>query len=213
VFEIGREIRPSTNFLPNEEHHLAAALYSAPGDEQDFFELKRVLESVFDGARLEGAEPKEGEHPARAAEIYWRGAMLGRFFELHPSLLEAEKIEGRAFLFNANLETALTRAFEPKRFTPVRRFPTSAFDLSVISELRQPVARIQDELVRLGGELIVSLEFVRQYAGPPLEPGTKSVSYRVELGAPERTLTSDEVANVRTALIEGMRTAGYELRV
>jgi phenylalanyl-tRNA synthetase beta chain len=75
------------------------------------------------------------------------------------------------------------------------------------------VAQIQRELTKLGGDAIVSIDFVRQYAGPPLEQGRKSVSYRIELGAADRTLTNEEVTEVRSALIEGMRSAGYELRV
>jgi phenylalanyl-tRNA synthetase beta chain len=85
--------------------------------------------------------------------------------------------------------------------------------LSVVAELRRPVAQIQRELTRLGGESLVSIDFVRQYAGPPLEQGQKSVSYRLEIGAPNRTLTNEEVSEVRALLIDGMRKAGYELRV
>jgi phenylalanyl-tRNA synthetase beta chain len=65
----------------------------------------------------------------------------------------------------------------------------------------------------LGGDAVVSVEFVRQYSGPPLETGQKSVSYRIEVGALDRTLTNDEVNEVRSRMIDGMRSAGYELRV
>ena len=43
--------------------------------------------------------------------------------------------------------------------------------------------------------------------------GTKSVSYRVTIAAPDRTLSSDEVGVVRSRIIEGMRQLGYDLRV
>ena len=54
---------------------------------------------------------------------------------------------------------------------------------------------------------------MRQYAGPPLAEGTKSVSFRVTVGSPERTLSSDEIGAIRATIIEGMRELGYELRV
>ena len=54
---------------------------------------------------------------------------------------------------------------------------------------------------------------MRQYAGAPLAEGTKSVSFRLTVGSAERTLSSDEIAAVRSAIIEGMQASGYELRV
>ena len=58
-----------------------------------------------------------------------------------------------------------------------------------------------------------SIEFVRQYAGPPLAEGTKSVSFRLTAGSPERTLSREEVGEMRARIIEGMRGLGYELRL
>jgi phenylalanyl-tRNA synthetase beta chain len=212
-FEIGREIHPRKGSLPEEIHRAVAVLYGAHADDRDFFELKRVAECVFPGIQLAAADACDWEHPFRAAQIEWRGSTIGRLFELHPSLLEAEKVEGRAFLFNVNIDLAESLASAPLQYQSPRRYPTSAFDLSVIAPLREPVAILQSRLTGLGGDAIVSVEFVRQYAGPPLESGQKSVSYRIEVGALDRTLTSDEVSEVRSRMIDGMRSAGYELRV
>ena len=41
----------------------------------------------------------------------------------------------------------------------------------------------------------------------------KSVSFRLTVGAPDRTLSSDEVGVIRGRIIEGMREKGYDLRV
>ena len=43
--------------------------------------------------------------------------------------------------------------------------------------------------------------------------GKKSVSFRVVAGAPDRTLSSDEITALRDRIIDGLRTLGYELRV
>ncbi len=48
LFEIGNEIHPTAGRdLPNEITHLAAVFFSAHGQDQEFFELKRVLECLF----------------------------------------------------------------------------------------------------------------------------------------------------------------------
>ncbi len=209
LFEIGNEIHPG----PREITHLAAVFYSAHGEDQEFFELKRVLECVFPGARLRAVEPKAYQHPVRTAEVFWDETAIGRFFELHPSLLKAEGIDGRAMIFNIDVDAALKLASTrlPK-YTPLRKFPTSGFDLSVVAELLTPVEKIQDELIRLAGPDLAAIEFIRQYAGPPLPHGQKSVSYNLKVGALDHTMTADELTVIRQRIMDGMQALGYELR-
>ena len=72
---------------------------------------------------------------------------------------------------------------------------------------------IQNHIAGHGGAFFQAVEFVTQYQGPPLPPDRKSVSFRVTIGATDRTLSSDEITQSRVALIELLRNAGYELRV
>ena len=54
---------------------------------------------------------------------------------------------------------------------------------------------------------------MRQYAGPPLPEGRRACRSALTVGSPERTLSSEEVGEIRARIIEGMRGLGYELRV
>jgi len=54
---------------------------------------------------------------------------------------------------------------------------------------------------------------VRQYSGPPLPAGKKSVSFRLTVAAADRTLASEEVGAIRGRIIDGMQQLGYELRI
>ena len=99
------------------------------------------------------------------------------------------------------------------RYAAIRRFPSSAFDLSVVVPARAAVGEIHELLRNAGGEAVDSIEFVRQYSGPPLAEGQKSVSFRLSVSAPDRTLSSEEVAAIRAQIIEAMRRRGFDLRV
>ncbi|MFL6352828.1 MAG: phenylalanine--tRNA ligase subunit beta [Bryobacteraceae bacterium] len=215
LFEIGKEIHPQPRGgLPTEATQIVAALYNAHGDEQDFFELKRVAECLFPSCSLKAVEGRNFEHPTRTAEIRWHERLVGRIFELHPSLLQEEGIEGRAMVFDVDLETARKLAETRElRYKPLRKYPTSGFDLSVVADLKTPVQRIQDELSELAGPDLASIDFVRQYAGPPLLEGQKSVSYHLEVGALDHTMTAEQVTQIRNGIIEGMRELGFDLRV
>jgi phenylalanyl-tRNA synthetase beta chain len=213
IFEIGNEIHPQPAALPRETMHAASAIYGEHADEQDFFEMKRVLECLFRGCRLFATEALPYEHPTRTARVEWQGADIGRIFELHPLLLQAEGITGRAMLFDVDLQVAqqlsAARAF---RYAPLRRYPTSGFDLSVVTDLKLPVQQLEDELTAFAGSALAHIEFIRQYDGPPLLPGRKSVSYHLEVGAADHTLTADEVTEIRNRIIKGMMDSGFELR-
>jgi phenylalanyl-tRNA synthetase beta chain len=209
LFEIGREIHKQPEGLPREIPHLAAAIYSKDGDgAAGLFEMKRTAECLMPGAETRPAAALPYEHPARAAEIHWRGQVVGRLFELHPTLAE-----GRTAMLD--LDLAVVQAAAPKqlRYTPIRRYPSSAFDLSVVAGARELAGDLRGALAALAGPLLESIEYQRQYAGPPLAEGTKSVSFRLTVGSPERTLSSEEVGEIRARLIAGMRAQGYDLRL
>jgi phenylalanyl-tRNA synthetase beta chain len=75
------------------------------------------------------------------------------------------------------------------------------------------VGDLQKQLASFAGDGLDSIEYVRQYSGPPLPEGTRSVSFRLTVSAPDRTLSSDDVMAIRQRIIDGMRAAGYDLRV
>ncbi len=50
------------------------------------------------------------------------------------------------------------------------------------------------------------------YHGDQLPAGKKSVSFRVVAGAPDHTLTADEITAVRERIIGSLRVLGYKLR-
>ena len=211
IFEIGLEIHKREQGLPEEVPHLAAALFARQGDgAAGLDEIRHAAECLMPGAQAQPAAAAPYEHPARAADLFWKGQRVGRVFELHPSLIET----GRAAVLDLDLDSvrALAGAAE-LRYTPIRRYPSSAFDLSVIAGLRDPAGELQSKVRSFAGPLVESVEFLRQYSGPPLEAGQKSVSFRLIAGSPERTLSNDETTAIRARIIEGMRALGYDLRV
>jgi phenylalanyl-tRNA synthetase beta chain len=208
LFEIGREIHKQPDGLPLEIPHLVAAIYSRDEDQTDLFEVKRAAECLMPGMEAHPAAALPYEHPARSGDLLWRGQRVGRLFELHPSMLE-----GRAALLDLDLSVALRLRPPDKTYTPLHRYPSSHFDLSVIAAARELVADLRAKLAGFAGELLESIEFVRQYSGPPLPEHTKSVSFRLTVGSPDRTLSSDEVGAARARIVDGMRGLDYELRV
>jgi phenylalanyl-tRNA synthetase beta chain len=202
LFEIGREIAPQ-----GETPHFAAAIYSKDDGAPGLFELKRLAECLLPGVQTRQAnDARAYEHPSRVADVIHGETRLGRLFEFHPTMVET----GRAAVLD--LDLALLERLQPAtpRYEPLRRFPSSAFDLSVVAPPRAPIWDVMSELSLHAGADLLSIAFLRDFA---LSDGRRSLSYRLTVGAPDRTVTSEEVTAIRTRVIDAMRGLGYELRV
>jgi phenylalanyl-tRNA synthetase beta chain len=204
IFEIGREIHLQNEAKPLERWHLMAALYAKDDGRAGLLELKRTAECLAPGLQVKPAAPHAWEHSARAAGLHWQGAVVGRLSELHPNLVEA----GRAAVLDLDLE--LLRELRPAqlKYKPVPRFPTSAFDLSIVTDARTLAGELEAEIRKLAG----NVEYVREYEGAPLPEGKKSVSFRITVGG-DKTLSTAELTGIRNGIIEALTAIGFELRV
>ncbi|MBI3209747.1 MAG: phenylalanine--tRNA ligase subunit beta [Candidatus Solibacter usitatus] len=208
IFEIGSEIHKQDGDLPNEIPHLVAAVFQHTKETGPFYEIKRLAECVLPGCVPQPSAARDFEHPSRAAELAWRGKTVGRVFEFHPQM-----VEGRAVVLDIDLGVVEELGPEGKRYRPIRRFPSSAFDLSVIAARRALSGDLETALRRLAGPMLESIEFLRQYEGEPLAAGEKSVSFRLTIASSDHTLSNEETTAVRDAVIQGMRELGFEMRV
>ncbi|HET9838747.1 MAG TPA: phenylalanine--tRNA ligase subunit beta [Candidatus Angelobacter sp.] len=212
LFEIGREYHKDKTGKPQERTHLIAAIFVRDGGRDlsgaHVLEMKRVAQYLVPEFTL--APDKDHTrtmHPERSAHIEAGGERVGSLYELHPSLLENAR--GRAAILDLDLDALRALPAQPRKYEPLRRFPTSSFDLSIVAGERELVADLESKLRRLAGDDLVALQFLLIFALPG---GKKSVSFRLTAGAEHRTLTADEVTRIRERVVQGIKSAGYELR-
>jgi phenylalanyl-tRNA synthetase beta chain len=203
LFEIGHEIHAGEG-KPDEHRHLMAALFGNAA----LLDLKGAAACFAPGLHVRETSPKPWEHPARCAELWMEGREFGRLSELHPNLVE----KGRAAVLDIDLDVLQQLTPARASYTPVRRFPTSAFDLSVIAGVRERAGDLENEIRGFAGDLAEQVEYVREYQGDPLPEREKSVSFRVVAGAADHTLSAEEITDLRDRIIKGLKSLGHELR-
>jgi phenylalanyl-tRNA synthetase beta chain len=204
LFEIGREIHKQFEAKPDERWHLMAAIYAKDDGRAGLLELKRTAECLAPGLQIKPAVPQAWEHSARAAELHWQGKPIGRLSELHPNLMDA----GRAAVLDLDLVVLQELALANLQFKPIPRFPTSAFDLSIVTDLRTLAADLESAIRKFAE----NVEYVREYQGAPLPEGKKSVSFRVVVGG-DKTLSTAELTAIRNGVFDGLTAIGFELRI
>lgn len=208
LFEIGSEIHKRDGSLPDEIPHLMAAMYSKVNGVTHLMELKRLAECVMPGCEVCPVEARTYEHPARSGELNWRGHKVGRLFELHPAWVET----GRAGVMDIDLALVFDMGAPKKSYTPLRRFPSSAFDLSVVAGLRVLCADLAALVRTAAGDACEKVEYLYSYRGKPLNDDQQSLSYRVTVSSADHTLSNDEVTTVRESILAALKAGGFELR-
>jgi phenylalanyl-tRNA synthetase beta chain len=210
---------------PAEEHHHVAAVlteaspagWRTPARAPDFYAVKGLLEGLMEAAGVEWHAQKGGPsflHPGRAATIVAGadGIELGWLGELHPLVLREWELDGPMAGFELNVDPLLELTPEASTYTDVTSFPAVLQDIAVIVPEDVPAARLA-EVVRAGaGDLLVSLRVFDLYHGEQVGEGNKSLALRLEFGAPDRTLTDEEVAERRATIERELESIGGRLR-
>src|SRR6266700_2713395 len=206
LFEIGREYAKGKNGVTVERTHLVATICGRETDGACLTEMNRVAQYLVpNGITVPGDGCNKAEHPERSARIEVAGTTVGRIFELHPGLLD----RGRAAILNLDLDAMQSLPVQTQRYRPLRRFPTSSFDLSVVASAHELVRNIEDRMRQSAKGDLVALQFLLIF---PLPAEKKSVSFRLTIGADDHTLTTEEVAGVRERVVAGIKAAGWDLR-
>ena len=139
-------------------------------------------------------------HPHRAAEVLWDGEVIGMIGELRPSVVRAFGLEGRVAAGEIRLDRILEHHGEWDFWAP-SAYPPAIFDMAFEVDEALPAGDLEGVLVASAGALLERQEIFDVFAGAPLDEGKKSIALRLTLRAPDRTLTDEDVAGVRSQII------------
>jgi phenylalanyl-tRNA synthetase beta chain len=190
---------------------LAPASWRDEGRAADFFALKGVLEALATRLGPELAFEPASEpflHPGRSASVLVAGIGLGWIGELHPLVCRAWDIDG-AVGFEVELGALVGSASAgAEAFEDVTTFPSLRQDLAVVVPAEVSAARVRGVVMAGGGGLLRGAEIFDLYEGEQLGEGRKSLALRLEFRAEDRTLTDDEVAERRAAIVAALSEIG-----
>ena len=210
--------------LPDESEHLAVLLTGSlrPASWRDpappvcdLFAAKGVLGALLDALRVPWEVEPHREpflHPGRSARVLVDGRPAGWLGELHPSVAARWDV-GLAAGFELEWDAVAAAATIVPGYRDLTSFPSVRQDLAVVVPEDVPAARVVEEVRRSGGPLLQRAEVFDVYRGEQVGSGRASLALRLEFRAPDRTLTDDEVAAPRAAIVDALAQGlGAELR-
>jgi phenylalanyl-tRNA synthetase beta chain len=147
-------------------------------------------------------------HPGRCARVETvDGAVVGFAGELHPKVVATLGLPARACAFELDLTALLAAAPDaPVVAREVSTFPVAKEDVALVVDAAVPAADVLDA-VRAGaaagpaGDVLESAELFDVYTGEQVGEGLRSLAFALRLRAADRTLTAEETAGVREAVV------------
>jgi phenylalanyl-tRNA synthetase beta chain len=213
-FEIGHVFLPPPEgqVLPDEREHVGVVLAGreAPAAVEVFqvvADLLRVAAPTVEN------EPRPGLHPGRSGRATVDGGLtVGSVGEVDPGVLEAFGIEERVAWLELDLGALHGAPHRSEAYRPVSRFPSSDIDLAFDAADEVSATALERTLAETD-PLVWSVRLFDTFRGTQIGEGRRSLAYRVRLQAPDRTLTDEEVAAARSALVAAAEaTHGVALR-
>lgn len=219
-FEVARVFTPTApGELPRERIALGLMMAGAQprwvGDvrEVDVYDLKGALESIVGAACTTAVETRPDSalattapylHPRRSAFVLVDSAVVGHMGELHPDVVSRHEITGRPVYaaIDVHLLWDLAERVGLPQATPLPRFPASVRDLAVVVPEAQSAGDVALALRAVGGSLVEALTLFDIYRGEPVEPGFKSLAFRVVYRDSEATLTDKVVEKAHARIVQ-----------
>jgi phenylalanyl-tRNA synthetase beta chain len=224
IFESGTVYRTGEGPLADEHHALGGLLHGSLGARSwrgdsapavDFFVVKGIVEALLDALRVEwavGWDEWPFLHPGRSASVLVDERSIGFAGELHPLVADAWGLE-RTAVFALDLGRLAAAAPPVLGYRDVTSFPPALEDIAVVVDADVPAARVIDVVTAAGAPTLARVGVFDRYEGPQVGEGRVSLALHLEHRAPDRTLTSEEVAERRAAIESALATElGGELR-
>ncbi|MFZ0668478.1 MAG: phenylalanine--tRNA ligase subunit beta [Acidimicrobiales bacterium] len=151
-----------------------------------------------------------GLHPTRRASLVITegeatGTAIGEVGEIDPEVITSFGIDATAsrvgwLMFDVGMlfEHAPARS---DSLAPVSRYPSADIDLAFVVSETVAASKLEQTLRHAGGELLERIWLFDVYRGAGLEPGERSLAFRLRFCAVDRTLTDGEVATLRSECI------------
>ena len=206
--------------LPSQRKNVAGAFVTTDKDITALFrKAKGVVEMMARYVHMEALTFRQTEKPVWADNVVWlnicRGEeKVGDLALLSKKVSMACGIKNlNVMLFQLDQDSLVPLKSRTNTFTHTAEYPMTDYDISLLLD---GSVQWKDVLQTVGGiksELLHGASFVDEYRGKQVPAGKKSLTLRLSIGSKEKTLTSSEIEEVASNVLNKIaKRFGAELR-
>ena len=206
--------------LPSQRKNVAGAFVTTAKDITALFrKAKGVVEMMARYVHMEALTFRQTEKPVWTDNVVWlnicRGEeKVGDLALLSKKVSMACGIKNlNVMLFQLDQDSLVPLKSRTNTFTHMAEYPMTDYDISLLLD---GSVQWKDVLQTVGGiksELLHGASFVDEYRGKQVPAGKKSLTLRLSIGSKEKTLTSSEIEEVASNVLNKIaKRFGAELR-
>ena len=192
LFEIARVYLPPADPRPREHWHVAGIV------EGGFEPAKGIVEALHDTLKLEARFERADHpllHPGKTARV-----AAGFAGELHPT-----QLEDTWGAFELDLDELFDEVPDRLVYHDVITYPAVRQDLAFTVTEDVSAGDLIDTAREAAGPELQELRVFDVYRGEQVGAGKKSIAFRAVFQSPERTLSDEDAAAVRTRIVDALR--------
>ena len=201
------------DLLPDQPTHLGAVftgnrVAKTWADDAVAFTWADALSVAQDVCQVLGVEyvVERGDdpsfHPGRCAQVMVAGEPVAMAGELHPAVTEAWGLPPRSCALELDVSRAIESSPEVRPAPDFSSHPIAKEDIALVVAGDVSARDVAASIERGAGELLESLSLFDVYEGDQVPDGHKSVAFALRFRAPDRTLSAEELAGIREAIVE-----------
>jgi phenylalanyl-tRNA synthetase beta chain len=172
----------------------------------DFFRAKGLVELVFDTLHVEPVFARADFGPELLVSAAVQSGWVATYSPAIP-------LEGEWSAFELDLGQLFELVPERIEYRDVITFPPLRQDLAFVVDEAIPLGELLAAAHEAAGPELRETRFLSDYRGDQIARGKKSLAFSVVFQSPERTLSDEDGARLRAAIVEALASRfGAELR-
>ena len=206
--------------LPSQRKNVAGAFATTGKDITALFrKAKGVVEMMARYVHMEALTFKQTEKPVWADNVVWlniyRGdEKVGDLALLTKKVSMACGIKNmNVMLFQLDQDSLVPLKSRTNTFTHLAEYPMTDYDISLLVDGSVQWKDVAQTVRGIKSELLHGAAFVDEYRGKQVPAGKKSLTLRLAIGSKDKTLTSAEIEEVASGVLNKIaKRFGAELR-
>jgi phenylalanyl-tRNA synthetase beta chain len=198
------------SFVSSSEGDIEAHYLSIKGAVEDVASVIGCGELLFKKRKYAAIAPWAVDGKYVSVEL--NGEKIGEMGILSGPVLQACAPGGQVVWFELSLEGMPGPTFAEATYQPPPVYPASWQDFSLVWSIKKGYAELRETLDAFAHPLIKGLEFRGFYKDNEASSDDGSYTFRYLLGAPDRTLTGEDLEEFRAELLAHLAQRGISLK-
>ncbi len=176
-------------------------------DDVDFFDIKGLMEQVFDWAGVANVDYALRRdpimHPGQAASVLVAGKLVGRLGRLHPEIEARLDVARPIYFLEVEAAAVLERGI--RKYQAFSRYPSVRRDLALVVDQQVTAGEIGRVVRETLGSTLTDFRVFDVYHGKGIDSNEKSLAVGLTLQDPSATLTEDQIAGYTNDVLAALQ--------